>query len=110
MPPIALTAADNGRLIEVGPGDTLTITLPENPTTGFRWEMDRPDPLALEVEDDRYTSNPGSAVGGGGARILVLRALSPAQLDVGLRLRRAWDPPGSAVDLFRVSVRVQPPT
>ena len=42
---VALTAADNGKIVTVAPGDRVEIQLDGNRTTGYAWQMQMaPDP------------------------------------------------------------------
>ena len=48
MSNVTLAQADNGKSVEVKPGDTIVIQLDENSTTGFRWAMDQTFPELCE--------------------------------------------------------------
>src|SRR5207249_4116172 len=43
MVEVMLTEAQNGSSVEAQSGDDLLVELEENPTSGFRWEIDRLD-------------------------------------------------------------------
>ena len=51
MSTITLTRADDGRTVDLSPGDTLVLRLAENPTTGYQWALDAgsDDVLALRL-------------------------------------------------------------
>src|SRR5258706_7930322 len=97
-------AADDGQTVPLKLGDTITIRLPENPTTGFRWELQPLDANVLTLADDGYESG-GSLPGAGGVRVLRLQAVNPGKHDVVLRLRRAWEN-ASPIGTYRLIVTV----
>ena len=49
MAAVSLTKANNGQSIEVRQGDEIILRLPENPTTGYGWHIDRADGLSPET-------------------------------------------------------------
>ena len=65
MSQIRLTSSDAGKKVEMAVGDVLVISLPENPTTGFRWTFDFLDKELFLVRNDEYTvaSSSGVVVG-----------------------------------------------
>ncbi|WP_165865676.1 protease inhibitor I42 family protein [Vallicoccus soli] len=74
--------------VDVAVGDVLVVRLAEQATTGYAWQADVPDGLAL-VTDAAVPGGP--APGAAGARLLRLRADRPGSYEVGLRLQRAWE-------------------
>jgi inhibitor of cysteine peptidase len=80
--------ADDGNTFVVAAGDELIVTLPENPTTGYRWELDSPSAaLVLERDEPRAGRVPGA----GGVRVLAFRAAAAGRVRLSLQLRRAWE-------------------
>lgn len=66
----AVTSADNGSHIIIPRGDGVTITLPENPTTGWYWDFDRSVTRAVPPFNKVYTRDvaaPGKTGVGGTA-------------------------------------------
>ena len=51
MAVVSLTKANNGQSIEVRQGDEIIVRLPENPTTGYGWHIDRADGLSPEMSE-----------------------------------------------------------
>src|SRR5215471_5276028 len=74
MPEVTLTEADNGRSIMVSLGERVILRLNENPSTGFRWVVDKGDNGIIELSGTDYVQAPGSALGGGGHRVFVFEA------------------------------------
>jgi predicted secreted protein len=85
MESIQLSEDDNTKTVVVGVDQLVVLRLPENPTTGYRWEA--PDGVA--VVHDEYLPPHGSAVGGSGERVFTFA--SPASpIDVSFALTRPW--------------------
>ena len=102
-----VTQADQSKTIEVAKGDSVTIQLPENPATGYRWSLDQHDPTALEPGQKPSFQLSSPAVGGGGDRTFTFVARAPGQSSVELNLRRAWEGEKLAQKNFRVNFRIQ---
>jgi len=49
MAEVALTREDNGRAVAVKVGDTVSVRLPENPSTGYSWAIDSLDAKRLDA-------------------------------------------------------------
>lgn len=90
-----LTEADNGKTIEVHPGDIIRITLESNITTGYSWEnadkVDK-DILALDTNDYVSDPNPEELDGVGGNTVIVYRALKPGKAKIDLVYLQSWEP------------------
>jgi inhibitor of cysteine peptidase len=104
--PDELGAAESGTSKTVRVGDRTTVRLPENPTTGYRWQVDADDER-LKLVEDRFE---GAEVprGAGGDRVLVFEAVRAGSARLGLAKRRAWGS-GEAVEEFSVELDVRPP-
>jgi inhibitor of cysteine peptidase len=86
MDPINLTEADDGTRIAPAPGQAVVIRLPENPTTGFRWQP----PADAAIEGDEFIAAAGGAAGAAGVRVITLAAgRAPTTLRFGLS--RSWE-------------------
>jgi inhibitor of cysteine peptidase len=71
---------------------TTTITLSENPTTGFQWNVTVTE--GLRIEKDEYiasTVHPG-IVGAGGEHYWMIRAVSKGEQRFDAIYRRSWEP------------------
>src|SRR3954451_533006 len=98
-----LSEQDAGRRCTVRVGDSVTIVLPENPTTGYRWHPDV-DTEALAPAEDRY-EDPGQSRGAAGTRRLTFVARRPGVTRLHLVKERAWEQ--TAAEEFEVSLDVQ---
>ena len=84
-----LTAADAGSTVTLAPNDFLTVTLDDNPTTGYSWALDQVDASVLAPQHDDFTQGSSNAPGSGGTRALSFKALRAGS--TVLRLKR-WRP------------------
>ena len=71
-------------------GDELVVSLPENPTTGYRWQLDSPGSF-LAVEDDAFALPGRAGIGAAGTRLLTLRVTAAGRASLHLALRRDWE-------------------
>jgi len=102
-----LTEADNEKALSVASGETLVINLPENPTTGYRWQLDSLDSRLIDVAGDSYIPSQGAKIGGGGTRTFTLHALSSGTVRISLKLKREWEPADTYASHFAIIVDVQ---
>lgn len=107
MAVVDLSTANEGQLISVHPDDEIVIRLPENPTTGFRWEIDSADPIVAHVDDEFELSQP-AMVGTGGTREFRFRvAASTGTGRLALTLRQPWEGDASVTDRFSIDVVIE---
>lgn len=106
MREVTISESDHGRLVEVAPDDRVAVQLPENPSTGYRWELEPPDDAVLRLETDTLRPPTTSAPGAGGIRVLEFRAQSAGLARIRLRLRRPWESE-HAQGTLEVTVRVR---
>lgn len=102
-----LTEADNGRLIELNVGDTLEITLPGNPTTGFQWEVDSVDSAILRQVGESKFEPSNNAVGSGGQVTFRFEAVGTGQTELKLIHHRLFEENVAPIQTFEVSVTVK---
>jgi inhibitor of cysteine peptidase len=106
MTEIYLAREGDSREVEMNVGDLLILSLPENPTTGFRWAFDALDRGMFFLQKDEYKSASGSGLGGGGIRIFSISAQTPGQSQIRLKLWRDWEGQGSVRDRFEFLTQV----
>jgi len=86
---------DNGGNVTVASGTAITLRLPENPTTGYRWNMTPPDGLAV-LKDD-FLAPDTQLVGAGGTHEWVISAEKPGNYTLHAEYRRPWVSSGTIV-------------
>ena len=106
MPTVTITETLDGQTVAAAPGDRITVRLPENPTTGFRWHCPAA-PQCLTPESDSFEPVRGAQVGGGGTRVLSYRALRAGTDLLCLVLWRAWEGESSIARRFEVTIAIR---
>jgi inhibitor of cysteine peptidase len=105
---VALTAKDNGTAVTVKTGDTFTVKLEGNPSTGFTWEAKDLDTSILEqVGDPKFSGGVPGMVGSGGILTLTFKALQAGTTTLTLIYHRPWETDVAPIDTFLVTVTVK---
>jgi inhibitor of cysteine peptidase len=105
---ITLTETDRGRSITVARGQTIRISLPEAPTTGFLWKIEQSNAGVLELLSSDYTPPTGPGVGGAGTRFWSLLPKATGTVRVTAKHWRPSEGEQSVVDRFEVTIKVSP--
>ncbi len=95
----------DGRTIDLGISETVEIRLPENPTTGFRWDLTAKGEPACAMLGDSFATA-GVAPGTGGQHSWTFKALRQGECEVELVYRRPWEANDAAERRFRVRLRI----
>lgn len=75
----------SGTTIELQVGQTCTIIVEANPTTGYEWEMiDKPNPTVVKPIGNTYRSCTPVTAGSGGRTFWNFKALAPGRSKVKL--------------------------
>jgi inhibitor of cysteine peptidase len=86
----------------------LSVRLPENPTTGFRWQQKEPQASArvLAAIGDSYEPSGHGRVGGGGVRIFRFAAHGSGAAALHFTLARPWEQSSAPRETFSLQVEV----
>jgi inhibitor of cysteine peptidase len=103
MNPVVLTEADAGSVRVVQPDDDVLLSLPETPSTGYRWSVDASHPDVASVEPGRRGATSGG-VGAPGTREFPIRGTKKGTVVLNAKLWREWEGENSAVK--RLSFRL----
>ena len=95
--------ASNDSTVELPVGRKLEISLPENRTAGFKWNLRSSGEPPCALVNDHY--EPGPSIGQGGKHHWHFRALRAGSADIELLYRRSWEE-GKAARKFTIHVRV----
>ena len=106
MSDLKLTQADTGDSFTVHPGDAIAIQLKENPTTGYRWAIDRSDSTILALQSSDFAALPGAGIGGGGTRTFTFKAEKAGAVHLQLKHWRSWEGDSSIVVRYDVTIQV----
>jgi inhibitor of cysteine peptidase len=99
------------REVSVAVGDTFTVTLCSNPSTGFQWEAAKiSDPGVLEEVDHKFIlpgSEPPPPPGTPGQEVWTFKALKAGESTVSIDYSRPWEGGEKGAWTFVLSVSVQ---
>ena len=85
------TKIDNVREIRVKAGESFTIELPGNPTTGYMWEVESCEGSSLLLETQKFLEENPGVMGSGGIFAWNFRATSPGSCALHFIYRRPWE-------------------
>jgi inhibitor of cysteine peptidase len=100
---ISITEHNDGEQVSAQVGDTIEIHLPENATTGYRWEPDSLDSHIFELEEATGNYRSG-VIGSGGDAQFRIRVLAPGSAALRLRYWRRWEGERGVLKRFEVKV------
>ena len=116
--PVDTTAAPasgdltGGTVRTLAPGDTFSVVLQANRTTGYDWEAAVP-PVLLLTDGPRYVTDPAAAaegrVGAGGTMTWRFRAVEEGLGALVFDYRRPWQQDTPPAQTVRYDVVVTPP-
>jgi inhibitor of cysteine peptidase len=103
--PGVYTMNDSGKTVPLGLQQTLSIRLPENPTTGYSWNASVT--AGLQITDTAYTPDPSPAgmAGVGGTRNWTVRGIQAGTQRFNAVYIRPWEPNLSAGE-FNLTIQV----
>ena len=104
-----LTEKDSGRVLHLDKGDTFTVLLTSNPSTGFLWEFAKPlyDESVMILRGDKYIRPDEQLCGAAGKRSLTFLAEGSGRTGVKLVYRRPWEKSQPPAKEFNVMVIVK---
>ncbi|MCQ8894479.1 MAG: protease inhibitor I42 family protein [Methanolinea sp.] len=88
---ISFSGPDNGRTVTVVPGDSLSVSLFENPTTGYHWEVETSEGIALT--GSTFLPSRSGLIGAGGTHTWYFVVRGGGQQTISAIYRRPWMPP-----------------
>lgn len=106
MSEVMVGLEDSGKRIAVSLGRRVILRLPENPSTGYRWELQSFAGDILEIHGDHYQPPAVLSPGAGGIRLFEFLAHAPGQVLLHLRLTRPWETERADAQTFDVTVTV----
>ena len=94
-----------GTTREIGVGEELLLRLPENPTTGFRWQITCSGDGELQPLDDRFELGGDALPGSAGQRVLRFVARKPGTVQLSAAYRRPWEPGSQPARQLTLTIR-----
>ena len=94
--PLILGEADSGKAYTVKVGDTIEVTIPGNPTTGFSWTAaltEKDAAVVQQVGEPAYASETSDSmvVGAGGVYTFTFKAAAKGEALLKLVYARPWE-------------------
>ncbi|MGV8129385.1 MAG: protease inhibitor I42 family protein [Methanolinea sp.] len=93
IPGPALGPGDNGKNVTIAKGTEFSLTLPENPTTGYSWYLSQSPGTTLLR--DEYISPASQVMGAGGSHAWFFMGEKSGDQSVYGEYRRPWVPSGT---------------
>ena len=109
-PVVTLDDADDCSPLKLTQGQELVLTLPSNPTTGFRWELRNPAASVLKRLGPEVYSNSEEArglVGSGGESPWRFRVAPSGDDRLELVYRRPWEKDAEPAESFSCAIQVR---
>jgi len=104
---LALEGKDDGRDVTLQKGQTLTIKLEGNPTTGYSWEVVESNDAILQQVGEAEFEPESDLLGAPGTQTLRFEAMETGQMELKLVYRRSWETDVEPLETFTVQVTVQ---
>lgn len=110
---LTLTEGDNGKSFTVKVGDTISVVLAGNPTTGYEWESAMAEEITplLTLKGGKATYTPdkveAGVVGSGGQYTFVFTAAASGQVELKLKYWRSFEAQAEPLQTFGVTVTVK---
>jgi inhibitor of cysteine peptidase len=98
--------SSNNKEVKLAAGQPLEISLAENSTTGFRWELKAAGGPVCAARGDTLDP-PAAGVGKSSTRRWRFEAVSKGTGTIELVYRRAWEQDKPPAETFRLTVRVE---
>ena len=84
------TADDDGTSIVLEPGESFSVVLPGNATTGYSWQVEGIDAAILSAAEPVYVSD-SELVGAGGVYTFTFTAAAAGETELRLVYLRPWE-------------------
>ena len=111
---IKLDDSTNGSEVTVRLGQTLTVNLKSNPTTGYQWELAECDDAVVRLVSGHFTPpsevterSGALRVGAGGIQTFLFKGSGAGRTTLKLVYRRPWEKDVEPIQTFSVTVRVE---
>jgi inhibitor of cysteine peptidase len=110
MSELRITTSDKDKIFNARLEDKIVISLEENPTTGYEWEIDKIDDELFEHIGSEFSVIPEKdsekKIGAGGLRVMKFRTKKTGDGHIQLKQWRRWERDSSITDWFRIIIRI----
>ena len=105
---VGLALKDDGRTVQLAPGQVVMVSLKANHTTGYQWVLaDSAHAVLAREGDPTYDVDSTGAVGAGGFETWRFRAVQAGTGTIALQYRRLWEPRKPPETTVRYTVEVR---
>ncbi|OUC15173.1 MAG: hypothetical protein B0A82_08495 [Alkalinema sp. CACIAM 70d] len=104
MSKIIIGEEDKEKTFKVSRGDSIVISLGENPSTGYLWKVCAVDKEILDMENSEFSIFPSTGIGGGGIRSFHFKVALPGSTKIQLKLQYPWEGSNSSIKDFMVYI------
>jgi inhibitor of cysteine peptidase len=102
---VTISETQDGKTVVAAADDEISIRLPENPATGYRWHAVA-SPRLLSIESDSFEPAKGSGIGGSGTRVFRYRSFGSGSDPLRFVLWREWEGEKSIIQQFQVTIEI----
>lgn len=88
---LGLDESYNGREYTLPVGDSFTLVLNSNPTTGYEWNLASWDEAIMALSSRDFISGNNDMAGQGGQQYFKFQALKPGSTELNLNYARPWE-------------------
>jgi inhibitor of cysteine peptidase len=104
---VKITADNNGQTITLKQGETLSLSINGNPTTGYGWEVSEVDANILASAGEADYKSDSNLVGAGGTYTFKFTAENAGTTALKLKYWRSFEPDVAPIDVFEITVIVE---
>lgn len=106
---LSVDITNSGKEVALAAGETLTITLESNITTGYSWDetANIGDRLVLQQTDHKYEPPATAALGAGGKEVWTIKALKAGESTISMGYGRPFEPGVAPAKTFTLTVVVK---
>lgn len=104
---LQLKEENSGQKVTLEVGQTLTLTLKSNPTTGYQWQVRDLDEAVLKLSNYEYRADTPITIGSGGVDVWSFEAQASGQTTLRLEYVRPWEEGKEPIQTFSVEVVVR---
>ncbi|MCX6011910.1 MAG: protease inhibitor I42 family protein [Chloroflexi bacterium] len=108
---VSVDITSSGKEVTLTVGDTLTVTLDSNKTTGYSWNENATisDSTVIQQEDHKYNVPETSApvVGAGGKEVWTFKSLKAGKSIISMEYRQPWMTNSAPAKTFSLTVNIK---
>jgi inhibitor of cysteine peptidase len=106
--PSVVNVSESGKQIELAPGDSLTVTLDSNPSTGFAWSISGiTNEAVIDDVSNEFNGADTGMMGAGGQEVWTFEAVDKGTSTIEMQYSRSWETGVEPAGTFNVTVVVK---